>query len=247
MRPSFTDQRCAAATPAVAASGLATGADGVAGHAGLFSTTSDLAKYARMVLGEGTLGNAKKGGVVILSAKTCREWTQAREIPGGHRSYGWDIDSAYSSNRGSIFPKILSFGHTGFTGTGLWTDFERGRAWTLLTNRVHPTRHFDSGIFVLRRQVGDAGLRSANRVSRCEAQQQSALAAIDQHLGKQFHRLVDHRRHLAPLPEGADAAHLEAGDALGVGGQAADVKDATKKGAEKVEQGAKKIKESAKK
>jgi uncharacterized protein YbbC (DUF1343 family) len=112
--------------------------DGVAGHAGLFSTTSDLAKYARMVLGEGTLGNAKKGGVVILSAKTCREWTQAREIPGGHRGYGWDIDSAYSSNRGSIFPKILSFGHTGFTGTSIWIDPVHDTFQIFLSNRVHP-------------------------------------------------------------------------------------------------------------
>jgi CubicO group peptidase (beta-lactamase class C family) len=70
--------------------------DRVAGHAGLFSTTSDLAKYARMVLGEGTLGNAKKGGVVILSAKTCREWTQAREIPGGHRGYGCQLPHCHT-------------------------------------------------------------------------------------------------------------------------------------------------------
>ncbi len=42
-------------------------------------------------------------------------------------------------------------GHTVFTGTGLWIDFAQGRAWTLLTNRVHPSRHFDSGIVALRR------------------------------------------------------------------------------------------------
>ena len=48
-----------------------------------------------------------------------------------------------------------TIGHTGFTGTGLWIDFDSGRAWTLLTNRVHPTRHFDSGIVALRRAVGD--------------------------------------------------------------------------------------------
>jgi CubicO group peptidase (beta-lactamase class C family) len=48
-----------------------------------------------------------------------------------------------------------TIGHTGFTGTGLWIDFGRGIAWTLLTNRVHPTRHRDSGIESLRRQVGD--------------------------------------------------------------------------------------------
>ena len=46
-------------------------------------------------------------------------------------------------------------GHTGFTGTGLWIDFQRGIAWSLLTNRVHPTRHFGSGIVQLRQTVGD--------------------------------------------------------------------------------------------
>ena len=47
-------------------------------------------------------------------------------------------------------------GHTGFTGTGLWIDLDAGRAWTLLTNRVHPSRFVDSGIIALRRAVGDA-------------------------------------------------------------------------------------------
>ena len=69
------------------------------------------------------------------------------------RGLGWDIDSPFSSNRGELFP-IGSYGHTGFTGTGLWIDFDRGIAWSLLTNRVHPTRHFDSGIVRLRQDVG---------------------------------------------------------------------------------------------
>lgn len=111
---------------------------GVAGHAGLFSTTADLAKYARMVLGEGTLGDVKKGGVKVLSAKTCREWTQAREVPGGYRAYGWDVDTAYSSNRGKLFPRLLSFGHTGFTGTSIWIDPVHDTFQLFLSNRVHP-------------------------------------------------------------------------------------------------------------
>lgn len=111
---------------------------GVAGHAGLFSTSADLAKYARMVLGEGTFGDVKKGGIKILSAKTCREWTQAREVPGGYRAYGWDVDTAYSSNRGKLFPKLLSFGHTGFTGTSIWIDPVHDTFQLFLSNRVHP-------------------------------------------------------------------------------------------------------------
>lgn len=111
---------------------------GVAGHAGLFSTTADLTKYSRMVLGEGTLGDVKKGGVKILSAKTCREWTQAREVPGGYRAYGWDVDTGYSSNRGKLFPRLLSFGHTGFTGTSIWIDPVHDTFQLFLSNRVHP-------------------------------------------------------------------------------------------------------------
>ena len=111
---------------------------GVAGHAGLFSTAADLAKYARMVLGEGTLGDVKKGGVKVLSAKTCREWTQPRDVPGGFRAYGWDVDTAYSSNRGKLFPRLLSFGHTGFTGTSIWIDPVHDTFQLFLSNRVHP-------------------------------------------------------------------------------------------------------------
>ena len=48
-----------------------------------------------------------------------------------------------------------TIGHTGFTGTGLWLDFQRGLAWSLLTNRVHPSRHKDSGILALRRATGE--------------------------------------------------------------------------------------------
>nr|WP_241215524.1 beta-lactamase family protein [Sphingomonas sp. ABOLH] len=59
-----------------------------------------------------------------------------------------------------------TIGHTGFTGTGLWVDFERGLAWTLLTNRVHPTRHFDSGIFELRPATGDAVVAGFDAMSK---------------------------------------------------------------------------------
>jgi CubicO group peptidase (beta-lactamase class C family) len=53
-----------------------------------------------------------------------------------------------------------TIGHTGFTGTGLWIDFARGVAWTLLTNRVHPSRHVDTGIVTLRRATGEAVARA---------------------------------------------------------------------------------------
>jgi CubicO group peptidase (beta-lactamase class C family) len=72
----------------------------------------------------------------------------------GRRTHGWE--RPYEGWSGGELCSRQTIGHTGFTGTGLWLDFERGHAWTLLTNRVHPTRHFDSGIVPLRRAVGDA-------------------------------------------------------------------------------------------
>eukprot|EP01035_Chromulina_nebulosa_P062455 gene62455-biopygen45478 len=70
------------------------------------------------------------------------------------RTCGWE--RRFAGWSGGQACSAETIGHTGFTGTGLWVDFERGLAWTLLTNRVHPTRHFDSGIFALRPETGDA-------------------------------------------------------------------------------------------
>jgi CubicO group peptidase (beta-lactamase class C family) len=75
-----------------------------------------------------------------------------------HRTCGWD--SRYPGWPGGDACSVSTIGHTGFTGTGLWVDFGRGLAWTLLTNRVHTTRHFDSGIFTLRPATGDAVIKA---------------------------------------------------------------------------------------
>ena len=69
------------------------------------------------------------------------------------RTHGWERPYEGWSGGERAAPETL--GHTGFTGTGLWVDFAAGRAWTLLTNRIHPTRHADSRITELRRAVGD--------------------------------------------------------------------------------------------
>jgi len=108
--------------------------DGVAGHAGLFSTAADLSRFCRMLLGGGRLGAAR-----ILSPATIARMTspstpaEMRAV----RGLGWDIDSSYSSNRGELFP-IGSFGHTGFTGTSLWLDPGTKSYVIFLSNRVHP-------------------------------------------------------------------------------------------------------------
>jgi uncharacterized protein YbbC (DUF1343 family)/CubicO group peptidase (beta-lactamase class C family) len=109
--------------------------DGVAGHAGLFSTAADLSRFCRMLLGGGRLG-----GVRILSPATVARMTSPSTPPEMRavRGLGWDIDSSYSSNRGELFPIGSSFGHTGFTGTSLWLDPATKSYVIFLSNRVHP-------------------------------------------------------------------------------------------------------------
>jgi uncharacterized protein YbbC (DUF1343 family) len=110
---------------------------GVAGHAGVFTTADDLAKYAQMLVGMGTGSNS----VRIFNPETVRKFTE----PGSPadqpilRGLGWDIDSPFSSNRGELFP-IGSYGHTGFTGTSLWIDPTSHSFVIFLSNVVHLKR-----------------------------------------------------------------------------------------------------------
>ena len=103
---------------------------GVAGHAGLFSTADDLAKFAQALL---------DGGDEILSPLAVAKMTQPETPPSGPvlRGFGWDIDSPFSSNRGDLLP-VGSYGHTGFTGTSIWIDPTTQTYIILLTNAVHP-------------------------------------------------------------------------------------------------------------
>lgn len=105
---------------------------GVAGHAGLFSTASDLALYANMMLAKGTVGNVR-----IFSPLTIAEMCRPRDISGQLRALGWDVHSKYSSNRGEIFSP-RAFGHGGFTGTAMWIDPELDLFVIFLSNRLHP-------------------------------------------------------------------------------------------------------------
>ena len=110
-----------------------------AGHAGLFGTVDGVMDFAQGLMN----GTAATGSVARLMRKTIA----------GHRTHGWE--SAFPGWPGGDHCSSDTIGHTGFTGTGLWIDFERRLAWTLLTNRVHPTRFCDSGIAALRRATGD--------------------------------------------------------------------------------------------
>src|SRR5687767_12539952 len=108
--------------------------DGVAGHAGLFSTARDLAIYCQMILNGG-----EYGGIRVLAPLTIAEMTRPRIInnTGATRGLGWDINTSFSSNRGELFP-LGSFGHTGFTGTSIWIDPTSETFVVFLSNRVHP-------------------------------------------------------------------------------------------------------------
>jgi uncharacterized protein YbbC (DUF1343 family)/CubicO group peptidase (beta-lactamase class C family) len=107
---------------------------GVAGHAGLFSTAADLAIFCRMLLNGG-----EYHGTRILSPLAVAKMTLPASASGDRnvRGLGWDLDSAYSSNRGELLP-VGSFGHTGFTGTSIWIDPVTDLFVVFLSNRVHP-------------------------------------------------------------------------------------------------------------
>ncbi len=115
--------------------------DNVAGHAGLFSTAADLARFSRMLLNGGQLD-----GVRILSPLTVARMTSP-STPLGQRNVrglGWDINSSFSANKGDLLP-ARSFGHTGFTGTSLWIDPGTRTFIVFLSNRVHPDGKGDVG------------------------------------------------------------------------------------------------------
>ncbi|HEV3440462.1 MAG TPA: serine hydrolase domain-containing protein [Gemmata sp.] len=136
---------------------------GVAGHAGLFASADDIARFCRMLLRGGELD-----GTRILAEKTVKLFTEPHPIPGPvgkdgvpsklARSYGWDVNTSYSAQRGELFTKGEGYGHTGFTGTSIWVDPGTKTAVIVLTNRVHPD---DKGnVTQLRREIGTAVARA---------------------------------------------------------------------------------------
>lgn len=105
---------------------------GVAGHAGLFSTSGDLAVFCRMMLSGG-----RSAGRQIMAERTVDQMTAPYFSRGGKvtRGLGWDIASPFSSPRGAFFSRS-SFGHTGYSGTSLWLDSDADLFVILLTSRL---------------------------------------------------------------------------------------------------------------
>ncbi|HMI18101.1 MAG TPA: serine hydrolase [Sphingomonas sp.] len=113
---------------------------GATGHAGLFGTVAGVLDFAQ--------------GLLDGSGTTPFQLDAIRTPIRDHRTCGWE--KKFAGWHGGDACSAETIGHTGFTGTGLWIDFERGIGWTLLTNRVHPTRHRETGILELRQTTGDA-------------------------------------------------------------------------------------------
>jgi CubicO group peptidase (beta-lactamase class C family) len=116
---------------------------GAAGHAGLFGTAAGVLGFAHRLLAGTELGAASM-------AELRRPRTDSRALGWVRQHPGWS---------GGARASALALGHSGFTGTGIWIDFARGRAWTLLTNRVHPERTRTPSIEALRRAIGEAVLQ----------------------------------------------------------------------------------------
>ena len=105
---------------------------GVAGHAGVFSTGRDLARYAQAMLSRGTLDGQR-----VFSEKTFARFIERHETPKGGRALGWDVDSSFATHRSSLL-STAAFGHGGYTGTAMWIDPNKDLFVVFLSNRVHP-------------------------------------------------------------------------------------------------------------
>jgi uncharacterized protein YbbC (DUF1343 family)/CubicO group peptidase (beta-lactamase class C family) len=128
---------------------------GVAGHAGLFCSADDAATYAQNLL-DRLAGRPSK---FPISRATLEKMAVPEQPATGTalRGFGWDIDSPYSSNRGTLFP-VGSFGHTGFTGTSMWIDPVSDTYVIVLTNAVHPNG--GKSVNGVRSAVADAAARA---------------------------------------------------------------------------------------
>jgi CubicO group peptidase (beta-lactamase class C family) len=125
---------------------------GVAGHAGLFSTAADLARFGLMLTNGGEAYGHRAFGPATL-----QQFTRRSPLRGSYEmGLGWMLRPAdgSASSAGTRFgPR--SFGHTGFTGTSIWVDPDEQLFVILLTNRVHPTRE-NNRIRTVRPQLADA-------------------------------------------------------------------------------------------
>ena len=130
--------------------------DGIAGHAGLFSSVQDMAKFAYMLMNDGNYG-----GHNYLSPETIQLFS-SHQSPINHRGLGFDRKSEDNDNPSSAgsLTGVNTFGHLGFTGTSIWVDPDEEIAIILLTNRTFPNRSFGREIRNIRANIADAVMNS---------------------------------------------------------------------------------------
>lgn len=145
--------------------------DGVAGHAGLFSTADDLAIFARMLLHGGTYTADDGHRVTILQPESVAQMTSPQALPDKtrQRGLGWNLEAPTTGDGNVVVPQGF-YGHTGYTGTSLWIDPVTHTFAIILTNRVFPDDKGNVG--PLRSGVADTLVAAINR--------SAALTQIDQ-------------------------------------------------------------------
>jgi uncharacterized protein YbbC (DUF1343 family) len=144
---------------------LAARMGGVAGHAGLFSTALDLARFGLMMLERGSLEGRR-----VLGERTVEAMTRPQPLPGRDgqsRGLGWDLSSPHTRDKGHL--SSAAFGHTGFTGTSLWIDPMHQLVIVLLTNRTffeNLPRVRAPSVSGLRRRIHDLIVAALTRPAR---------------------------------------------------------------------------------
>ena len=127
--------------------------NGVSGHAGLFSTSNDIAKMSKMFLDNGVLYGRR-----LLKSKIINDFSK-RQNDNYDRAIGWDTPSRNGKSSAGDYFSNRTYGHLGFTGTSMWIDSEKEIIVIILSNRVHPSRD-KKGIYKFRREFHNSLLQN---------------------------------------------------------------------------------------
>ncbi len=131
---------------------------GVAGHAGLFASANDLAIYYQLMLNKGTYGGEQYFKPQTVDMFTTKQSNVSRRGLGFDR---WDPDLTKKYPSSLASPQ--TFGHTGYTGIGVWVDPSRGLIYIFLSNRVNPTVSEQLGRLNIRPRIQDAIIKAVDK------------------------------------------------------------------------------------
>ena len=131
--------------------------NGISGHAGLFASVDDLAKFGTLLLNEGTYLNKE-----YIAPEVIREFTTQQSSLSG-RGLGFDRKKDTGFTTAGQLASDDTFGHLGFTGTSIWMDREKDMIVILLTNRTYPNRNYGKQISKIRAAVADAAFSSLKK------------------------------------------------------------------------------------